>query len=225
MNRRDFDILNGFSLLYIEDEADLLLHTKTVLEDFARSIHAVRTCQEAYEVLRTESIDVIISDILLENESGIECLKHIRRELGMEIPAIFTTAYTDTEFLLGAIELKVEAYIVKPINIKALLNALHDVLLPKIQQKEINRTYNMIKTISVVTDGKQVDLVRFILNHLDEEDILNYSYAEIMEETGISKPTIVKLFRQLSDQGILTKIQNGKYRFDETKLPFPEKGS
>jgi len=222
MNRRDFEILNDFSILYIEDEANLLLHTRTVLEDFARNIYAVRTCQEAYEVLRSQTVDVIISDILLENESGIECLKEIRREMGLTIPAIFTTAYTDTEFLLEAIQLKVEAYIVKPINIKALLNALHDVLLPRIQQKEINRTYNIIKTISVVTDGKQVELVHFILNHLDAENMLNYSYADIMEATGISKPTIVKLFRQLSDLGVLTKIQNGRYRFDETKLPFPE---
>jgi CheY-like chemotaxis protein len=221
MNRRDFEILDGFNILYIEDEADLLLHTRTVLEDFARNIYAVRTCQEAYAVLEAHSVDVIISDILLENESGIECLKNIRREMGLPIPAIFTTAYTDTEFLLEAIQLKVEAYIVKPINIKALLNALHDVLLPRIQQQEINRTYNIIKTISVVTDGKQVELVHFILNHLDENNILNYSYAEIMEATGISKPTIVKLFRQLGEKGILTKIQNGKYRFDESKLPFP----
>jgi len=221
MNRRDFEILNGFSILYIEDEADLLLHTRTVLEDFAKNIYAVRACQEAYAVLENHTVDVIISDILLENESGIECLKNIRREKGLKIPAIFTTAYTDTEFLLEAIQLKVEAYIVKPINIKALLNALHDVLLPRIQQKEINRTYNIIKTISVVTDGKQVELVHFILNHLDEENMLNYSYADIMEATGISKPTIVKLFRQLSELGVLTKIQNGKYRFDETRLPFP----
>ena len=103
-----------------------------------------------------------------------------------------------------------------------MLNSLHDVLLPKIQQREINRSYNIIKTISVVTDGKQVELVRFIINNLDDENMLNYSYSEIMEKTGVSKPTIIKLFRQLSDREILVKIQNGKYRFDETKLPIPQ---
>jgi predicted transcriptional regulator of viral defense system len=43
-----------------------------------------------------------------------------------------------------------------------------------------------------------------------------------MERVDISKPTIIKLFKSLSDQGILTKIQNGKYLFDETKLPIPD---
>ena len=222
MNKRDFDILNGFNILYIEDEVELLKHTKTVLEDFAKNIFAVQTCKEALDILKKHHVDVIISDILLENESGIECLKYIKDELHLNIPAILTTAYTDTELLLEAIKLKVENYIVKPISIKELLNSLHDVLLPKIQQREINRSYNIIKTISVVTDGKQVELVRFIINNLDDENMLNYSYSEIMEKTGVSKPTIIKLFRQLSDREILVKIQNGKYRFDETKLPIPQ---
>ena len=52
--------------------------------------------------------------------------------------------------------------------------------------------------------------------------MLNYSYSEIVEQVDVSKPTVIKLFKQLGDQGILTKIQNKKYLFDETKLPLPE---
>ncbi len=222
MNRRDFDLLNGFNILYLEDEADLLKHTTAVLEDFAKNIFAVQTCDEALKVLKNNNIDVIISDILLKNENGIEFLRYIKDELGLEIPAILTTAHTDTEHLLDAIKLKVENYIVKPINIKELLNSLHDVLLPKIQAKEITRSYNIIKTISAVTDGKQVDLIRFIIKNLDDNGILNHSYSDIMEKVDVSKPTVIKLFKQLGDQEILVKIQNGKYRFDESKLPIPE---
>lgn len=222
MNKRDFDLLNSFNILYLEDEADLLKHTTAVLEDFARNIYSVQTCDEALKILQTEHIDVIISDILLKNENGIEFLRYIKNELNYNIPAILTTAHTDTEHLLEAIQIKVENYIVKPINIKELLNSLHDVLTPKIQAKEIHRSYNIIKTISAVTDGKQVDLIRFIIKNLDNDNILNYSYADIMERVDVSKPTVIKLFKVLSEQEILTKIQNGKYYFDETKLPIPE---
>ncbi len=222
MNRRDFDLLNGFNILYIEDEADLLKHTTAVLEDFAKNIFAVQTCDEALKILDENHIDVIISDILLKNENGIEFLRHLKDDLNITIPAILTTAHTDTEHLLDAIKLKVENYIIKPINIKELLNSLHDVLMPKIQQREIDRSYNIIKTISAVTDGKQVDIIRFIIKNLDDENILKYSYTDIMERVEVSKPTVIKLFKSLSDQGILTKIQNGKYLFDETKLPIPE---
>jgi len=222
VNKRDFDLLNGFNILYIEDEADLLKHTTTVLEDFAKNIFSVQTCDEALEVLNKHHVDVIISDILLKNENGIEFLRYLKNDLNINIPAILTTAHTDTEHLLDAIKLKVENYIIKPINIKELLNSLHDVLIPKIQKKEIDRSYNIIKTISAVTDGKQVDLIRFIIKNLDDQNMLNYSYTEIMERVDVSKPTVIKLFKSLSDQQILIKIQNGKYHFDAKKLPIPE---
>lgn len=221
MNRRDFERLGQFNILYLEDEADLLKHTTDVLEDFVNHIYAVQTCAEAMDILKSKKVDVIISDILLKHGNGIEFLQGIK-ELGYTTPAILTTAYTDTEYLLDAIKLKVENYIVKPINIKELLNSLHDVLLPKIQKKEIERSYNIIKTISAVTDGKQVELIRFIIKHLDDDNILNYSYTDIMDRVDISKPTVIKVFKQLSDLGILTKVQNGKYRFDESRLPMPE---
>ena len=115
MNKKDFDILNDFNILYIEDEEELLKHTTSVLEDFAKNIYAVKTCKKAFEILNNHQVDVIISDILLDNESGIECLKHVKNGLNMDIPMILASAYTNKEFLMEAIELKIEKYIVKPI--------------------------------------------------------------------------------------------------------------
>ncbi|MDD2384273.1 MAG: response regulator transcription factor [Sulfurospirillaceae bacterium] len=222
MNKRNFDLLGSFSILYIEDEADLLKHTTSVLEDFVKKIYPVQTVEEALEIIKAEKIDVIISDIHLRNSNGLDFLKMLKHDLEIEIPSILTTAFTDTEYLLDAIKLHVNDYIIKPVNIKELLNTLHDVLLPKIQAKEIERSYNIIKMISAVTDSKQVEIIRFIIKNLDNDNTLNYSYSELMERVDVSKPTVIKLFKQLSDQGILTKIQNKKYLFNETKLPLPE---
>ena len=222
MNKRNFELLGSFTLLYIEDEADLLKHTTSVLEDFVKKIYPVQTIDEALEIVQNEKIDVIISDIHLKYSNGLDFLRTIKNNLELEIPSIVTTAFTDTEYLLDAIKLRVDNYIIKPVNIKELLNSLHDVLLPKIQAKEIERSYNIIKTISAVTDSKQVEIIRFIIKNLDNDNMLNYSYSEIMEQVDVSKPTVIKLFKQLGDQGILTKIQNKKYLFDETKLPLPE---
>jgi len=221
MNKRNFELLGSFTILYIEDEADLLKHTTSVLEDFVKKIYPVQTIEEALEIIKTEKVDVIVADIHLKYSNGLDFLRTLKYNLEIELPSIVTTAFTDTEYLLDAIKLHVDNYIIKPVNIKELLNSLHDVLLPKIQAKEIERSYNIIKTISAVTDSKQVEIIRFIIKNLDYDNILNYSYSEIMEQVNVSKPTVIKLFKQLSDQGILTKIQNKKYLFDETKLPLP----
>jgi len=221
MNKRNFELLGSFTILYIEDEADLLKHTTAVLEDFVKKIYPVQTIEEALKIIQSEKIDVIVADIHLKYSNGLDFLRTLKDDLEIELPCIVTTAFTDTEYLLDAIKLHVDNYIIKPVNIKELLNSLHDVLLPKIQAKEIERSYNIIKTISAVTDSKQVEIIRFIIKNLDYDNILNYSYSEIMEQVNVSKPTVIKLFKQLSDQGILTKIQNKKYLFDETKLPLP----
>lgn len=218
MKNRDLNILQSFNILYLEDDKNLRLHTKDVLEDFVNNIYTVGTSNEALNVLINNKVDVIISDILLENENGIDFLRYIKEDKKIHIPAILTTAHTDTKYLLDAIKLKVENYIVKPINIKELLNTLHDILLPIIQQKEIQKNNNVIKTISVVTDSKQVEVVNFIFNNLNDDNILVASYSEIMEQINISKPTLIKLFKELSEKKILVKVQHKTYRFDDKAL-------
>ncbi len=217
MGNRDLNILQQFNVLYLEDDESLLQHTTDVLEDFVNNIFAVKTSTEALDVILNNKIDIIVSDILLENENGIDFLKHIKAK-ELEIPTILTTAYTDTKYLLDAIKLKVENYIVKPINIKELLNTLHDVLLPKVQTKEIKKNANVIKTISAITDSKQVDVVKFIINNLDIDNQFTASYNDIMEEISISKPTLIKLFKQLAQKEILVKVQHKTYRFNEAAL-------
>jgi len=218
MQAKNFDILNQFNVLYLEDDEDLLRHTTDILEDFVHTIYAVKTSKEALDILLNNKVDIIISDILLKDENGIDFLKVLQNEHNIKIPTILTTAHTDTKYLLDAIKLKVENYIIKPIKIKELLNTLHDVLLPQIQQKEIKRNENIIKTISHVTDSKQVEIIKLIINNLDNNNLYEGSYTDIMNRVSISKPTLIKLFKELAEKEILMKVQHKTYRFNEDAL-------
>jgi DNA-binding NtrC family response regulator len=217
MNNNDLNILHDFNILYLEDDENLLKHTKDILEDFVNNIYAVKTISEALDVLLHKKVDVIISDILLKDENGIDFLKHIKNK-NINIPTVLTTAHTDTQYLLDAIRLKVENYIIKPIDIKELLNTLHDILLPIVQQKEIQKNNNLIRTISAITDGKQVAIIKYILNNLDNENLFTASYSDIMDSFSISKPTLIKLFKELAEKNILVKVQHKTYRFNENAL-------
>lgn len=217
MDNRDLTILQNFNVLYIEDDVDLLKHTKDILVDFVNEIYAVKTSLEAMNILLNKKVDVIICDILLKDENGIDFLKHIKNK-NINIPTILTTAHTDTQYLLDAIKLKVENYIIKPVNIKELLDSLHDILLPIVQQKELQKNNNVIKTISAITDGKQVAIIKYIINNLNNENTFSASYSDIMDIFAISKPTLIKLFKELSEKNILVKIQHKTYRFNEQAL-------
>lgn len=215
---RNLSILNEFNVLYLEDDDSLLNQTRDMLSDFLKNVYAVKTSEEAMQIIKQKKVDVIISDILLENENGIDFLRELKQDKNIEIPAILTTAHTDTKYLLDAIKLKVENYIVKPINLKELLNTLHDIVLPLTQAKEIQKSFNIIRTISAITDSKQVEVIRCMLDHLNENNELVSSYSEIMEQVSISKPTLIKLFKELAEKKILVKIAHKTYKFNEKAL-------
>ncbi|AYJ77915.1 MULTISPECIES: response regulator [Aliarcobacter] len=214
---KNLDILKNINILYLEDDENLLKHTSDILEDFVANIYGVKNTIDAMKILLEKKVDVIISDILLENENGINFLKYIKSK-DILIPAILTTAHTDTNYLIESIKLKVENYLLKPINIDELLNSLYDVILPKIQEKEIKKNSNIIKTIGAITDSKQVEIIKYIFNNLDENNNFFGSYSEIMEQFSISKPTLIKLFKDLADKNILIKISHKTYQFDEKSL-------
>lgn len=216
---RNLNILNQFNALYLEDNESLLKQTSEMLSDFLKNVYGVKTSQEAMTIIKEKKVDVIISDILLENENGIDFLRELK-EQNIEIPTILTTAHTDTKYLLEAIKLKVENYIVKPINLKELLNTLHDIFLPRMQEKEILKNSHIIKTISAITDSKQVEVVKYILDALSEEDELIASYNDIMQNISISKPTLIKLFKELSEKKILVKTAHKTYKFNTQALDF-----
>lgn len=214
---KNLDILKNINILYLEDDENLLKHTSDILEDFVANIYGVKNTIDAMKILLEKKVDVIISDILLENENGINFLKYIKSK-DILIPAILTTAHTDTNYLIESIKLKVENYLLKPINIDELLNSLYDIILPKIQEKEIKKNSNIIKTIGAITDSKQVEIIKYIFNNLDENNNFFGSYSEIMEQFSISKPTLIKLFKDLADKNILIKISHKTYQFDEKSL-------
>ena len=214
---KNLDILKNINILYLEDDENHLKHTSDILEDFVANIYGVKNTIDAMKILLEKKVDVIISDILLENENGINFLKYIKSK-DILIPAILTTAHTDTNYLIESIKLKVENYLLKPINIDELLNSLYDVILPKIQEKEIKKNSNIIKTIGAITDSKQVEIIKYIFNNLDENNNFFGSYSEIMEQFSISKPTLIKLFKDLADKNILIKISHKTYQFDEKSL-------
>ncbi len=217
MQPKDLTILKEFTILYLEDDENLLKHTQEILSDFLHKVYAVKSSAEAWSVLEKERVDVIVSDILLKDENGIDFLNDLKNK-HIDKPIILTTAHTDTKYFLDAIKLKVENYIVKPINIQELLDTLHDIVLPITQQKEIEKNSFVIKTISAITDSKQVEVVKYIVSNLDNQNHLVASYSEIMNEISISKPTLIKLFKELQEKNILIKIAHKTYQFNTEAL-------
>jgi len=214
---KNYDILKKFNILYIEDDVNLLKNLSEILEDFVNKIYLADNTKEAYKILKENHIDVIITDILIGEKNGLEFISFLKQN-SIQLPFILTTAYTETDYLLDAIKLKATNYLVKPIKIKELLDSLYEILLPKYQEKELINNTLLFKIASIICESKQLEVIKMIVKQMDDEYTFSLSYSDIMQKIEISKPTLVKLFKDLIEKEILQKLPKRKYKINIKKI-------
>lgn len=105
-----------FKILVVEDDTSLKnLFCKTLTRNNYHAFDA-ENAEKALELLDKESIDLIITDIMMPGMNGFEFIRQLR-EAHIELPILIITAKSDitdkqTGFLAGA-----DDYMVKPIDI------------------------------------------------------------------------------------------------------------
>ena len=214
----DFNSLKECVILYVEDEKAVRDQTHMILKDFVKEMYVASNGEEGLRIALEKEVDVIVTDILMPGMNGIEMLKKLKNEYNKNIPAIITTAFTETEYLIDAISLKVDGFIMKPINVRDLISHIYSVMFPKMHNKEMQGCSFIVEGLAALIGGKKIEILKYIINHLDENKIYNGSYQDIIDSIGVSKPTVVHMFQQLIKVGILEKIKNKQYRFRNTKL-------
>lgn len=211
--------LKDLNVLYAEDDSQTLKLTAMLLEDYVKNLFVAKNGHEAWRLFRKHKIDIVITDVLMPKISGLELTHLIRASEQPNTPIVITSAHTEVKYLLEAIEQKVDGYVVKPINLDSLLKSMQKAILPFLQAQEIKAQNLLIDTISTFVGGKKIEIIRFLIEHSDENNIFYGSYEDILHELNVSKPTIVKTFKQLLDTGILIKIKNKVYQFHPDFVP------
>lgn len=117
------NILKNLTILYVEDEENIRKNINATLEMLVNKVFACASYEEAIDIYKEKTIDIILSDINLSGKSGIDLCKKVR-ETNILIPIILLTAHLDTNYLLDATKLKLVDYLIKPINFDALYNVL-----------------------------------------------------------------------------------------------------
>lgn len=121
----DISNLKNITVLYVEDEKDLREVTSSILQSFTKNQYIAANGQEGYELfLKHDSdIDLIISDINMPILNGLEMIKKIK-DINKNVPIIVTTAFSNKEYLLEAIDIGVDKYVLKPVDVSKLLQAM-----------------------------------------------------------------------------------------------------
>ena len=114
----------NLTLLYVEDDEIIRQNAVEYLSDYFKEVYQAKDGQEGFEYFEVYKPDIIISDIEMPHLNGLDMAQKIRKQ-DRSIPIIISTAYTDTSYMLKAVELQLIKYIVKPISSKKLQEALN----------------------------------------------------------------------------------------------------
>jgi DNA-binding response OmpR family regulator len=126
-------ILKDINVIYIEDEINIRMNITKTLKLIVNSVFDLPDTINALDVLNNNKVDLIICDINLPKQSGIDFIKIVRQKFP-KLPTILLSASTDKKYLLEATRLKLIDYLVKPIDFTVLQNTLHKVALEILEE-------------------------------------------------------------------------------------------
>jgi DNA-binding NtrC family response regulator len=118
---------SGEHLLIVEDELEMRELLRKVLEKEGYRISVAGDGREALAVLSREPFDLIVTDMLMPNDGGLELLEAVQRS-HLALPVIIVTAFGDWYSYCRALELGAAAFINKPLRMSELIAAVHTAL-------------------------------------------------------------------------------------------------
>jgi len=133
------------SLLYIDDEQDLLDLCKLYLErERGFSVDLARSAQEGLEKIQANAYDAVVSDYQMPDMDGIELLRRVRAEIG-NLPFIIFTGKGREEIAMAAIDNGVNSYLHKNGDAKVQFDELAQKIRQAVRQYQAEEKMQMMK--------------------------------------------------------------------------------
>lgn len=116
------------TLLLVEDNIELLLIMESI---FSQSYHVAKAenGKEALEYIRTNPVDLVISDIMMPEMDGLELCRHLKNDIATShIIVVLLTAQTSVDSQIDSYKEGADDYIPKPFEPKVLRARLENLL-------------------------------------------------------------------------------------------------
>lgn len=178
---------NELTLLYVEDDNYIVDHTVILLEKLFKKVFVAANGKLGLEsfIKYQDEIDVIITDIKMPELDGIAMCSKIR-EINSDIPILFTTAYSDKEYLISAIKIHISSYILKPFKLLHLISKIKEAYYPIFQNIKLAEKTNALNDfIKSSTDFMWEVDSKGVYTYASEGavNILGYTADEIIGKT------------------------------------------
>lgn len=181
------------SVLIIDDEADIRDLLSDIFTDEGYMTYKAAHSEQALSFIKSESIDLIILDIWLENSDmdGVEILRHLKKTDYKDIPILMISGHGNVEMAVDAMKMGAFDFIEKPFKIDYILLTAERAL----EQKQLKAENNELKSNTprqeiehVYKSPAMISLFKDIENNIESD-----ARVLITGETGTGKSKIARM--------------------------------
>jgi two-component system sensor histidine kinase/response regulator len=166
-------------ILIVEDSPTQATLLASLLEQAGHEIVVATDGEAALELVRTEPLDLVMSDIIMPGISGYDVCRRIKLELGKtDLPVVLLTGLSDPLDIVRGLESGADNYITKPYEPEHLVSRVNRVL----ANREIRRRTRSDGGVEIQFMGET-----FVITAEKEQilDLLISSYEELVRTNQV----------------------------------------
>ena len=156
-------ILNNLTVLIVENEGDGKKIVQEVMRDKFEKVITAQNGDEGLKKFKKYNPNMVITDVFMPIMNGLDMAKSIK-EISKDTPIIVFSTNSEKETLLKAIDVGIDKYVLKPIDLDDFLVTLEKVAKNKIETANIIQvtngySFNKIKRV-LIRDGIEISLTK-----------------------------------------------------------------
>ncbi|ALF47004.1 response regulator transcription factor [Campylobacter concisus] len=156
-------ILNNLTVLIVENEGDGKKIVQEVMRDKFEKVITAQNGDEGLKKFKKYNPNMVITDVFMPIMNGLDMAKSIK-EISKDTPIIVFSTNSEKETLLKAIDVGIDKYVLKPIDLDDFLVTLENVAKNKIETANIIQvtngySFNKIKRV-LIRDGIEISLTK-----------------------------------------------------------------
>jgi CheY-like chemotaxis protein len=112
-------LLRGLSILVVDDNPEDREFVRTSLEQYGAVVRTAASTREACERFRRDRPDVVVSDLVMPDQDGLELIRQIRamdQDVGQLTPAAALSALARADDRRRALSAGYQMHVAKPID-------------------------------------------------------------------------------------------------------------
>lgn len=209
-------------LLIVEDERTLNRIISKRLESVEYEVTSCFDGEEAIEVIKKDSFDGIIMDIMMPKKSGLEVLAEMNG-LGISTPVLFLTAKDGVEDRVVGLDMGAHDYLVKPFSFDELLARIRAMLRIHSNSKKSNAVLKIADLVvdvvgrkvtragnDITLSAKEFDVLEYLMKHQNEvvsrerieTDVWDTEYCGLTNVIDV----YIRYLRKKVDEGYEVKL-------------------